>query len=105
MTQLSPALFFSLLELAGCGNLNPPCSMQALEGTSHFSPRWLVWFRPSCLRPQRQQGLKVRLPKVCEHCPVPADPGVKTPSLRMASQQKSETEPQVRLPAGSLSPP
>lgn len=65
MTQLSPALFFSLLELAGCGNLIPPCSMQALEGTSHFSPRWLVWFRPSCLRPQRQQGLKVRLPKVC----------------------------------------
>lgn len=53
MTQLSPALFFSLLVLAGCGNLNPPCSVQALEGTSHFSPHWLVWFRPSCLRPQR----------------------------------------------------
>lgn len=61
MTQLSPALFFSLLELAGPGNLNPACSMQ---GNSLFSPCWLVWFRPSCLRPQRQQGLNGRFPKV-----------------------------------------
>lgn len=62
MAQLSTALFFSCLVLAGCGNVKSSPFHVALEGTSHFSPHGLIL--SSWLKPQRQQGLNVKLPKV-----------------------------------------